>query len=205
MASKTVDATPRILSFDEVRARLAKHWDVLAELPHVAFKKYKKRFASALAQPSSRFRSTTIHEIIVDEARRLFNSNVVKARGRWLLTAATDLVLQFKKVNARGRTSNIPTDAALQFATQLDLPGIPSGTRVTLGYRLNREGTEVLDVRLVATNGNVTIWNEEMTTNQMSVPVPMVAPKPAIAPPPRRLRAKPEVVEQVKKNKQSKE
>jgi hypothetical protein len=146
-----------------------------------------------------------MHDLIVDEARRIFKTNVVKARGRWLLTAATDLVLQFKKVNGRGRTSNIPTDAALEFATQLELPGIPSGTRVTLGYRLNREGTEVQDVRLVATNGIALIWNEEMTTNQLSLPAPILASKPSAVPPPRRLRAKAEAIEQAKKLKQSKE
>jgi hypothetical protein len=184
---------PRILTFDEVRQRLGRHWDWLAHLPHRALRRYLQRAAGLVAQPSRRFRSTIIQEIMVDDARRTFTQDVVLARGRWLLRAASDLVLQFKKVNSKGRSSNYPTAGALDFVTQLELPNMPRGTRVTLGYRLNRLGTEVAAVRLVAVDGSFMLWNEEIVaSNQGTLALPV--PGLGTAAPTRRLRARPDAI-----------
>lgn len=155
----------RIFDFDEVRARLSKHWMTLAGLPHKALDRYK-RMARRFAQPSARFRSNSIHELMVDEMRKIAGESIFSSGGRSVLRADNDLVVQFKKIDSQGRTKNIKTTASDGWNTQqLGLPGIPDTMRVTLGYRLNRLNTEVIDVSMVARDGDQIIWRENMSSN----------------------------------------
>jgi hypothetical protein len=193
MQSVPAGRQARILSFDEVRARLEQYWDVLADLPHRALARYKRHLAAHLAQPSGRLRSTAIHDFMIDELRDAAGDNMVLSRGRWLLRAANDCVLQCKKVDAKGRTSNYPTSAALEFETQTEFPGMPRGTRVTLGYRLNKEKTEVVEVCIVARDGNTLLWREDVKANQTALPIPVNAS--AQRPAANRLRPKKEASE----------
>lgn len=170
--------------------RLEGHWAILAELPRRALEKYKRYVASRLAQPSGRLRATAIHDFMIDELRTVFGHDVIKRKGRWLLRAK-DVVLQFKKVDSKGRTSNYPTPTARAYETQLDLPGIPRGTRVTLGYRLNKDNTEVVEVCMVARDGDQIIWREEVQTNQETLPIRVSTPRPAA----QKVQAKKEALE----------
>lgn len=184
----------RILSFEQARTRLSRFWELLAQLPHRALDRYKRQVAARFALPSARFRSTAIQELMVDEVRRAARDDLFRRRGRWVLRADDNLIVQFKKVTAGGRTINLPTPAALQWETQLNLPGIPSAMRVTLGYRLNCTNTEVAEVCLIARDGDTVIWREsiESQSSQLTIATPIRATesRPVV----RRLAAKPEAL-----------
>lgn len=165
-------ASARILSYPQAKSRLQKHWVALAQLPHRALDQYKKHIARKLAQPSGRLRSTAIHDFMINELRILFASDVFRKSGRWLLRASQDLVVQFKKVDSSGRTSNYPTATARAFDTQMLFSIFPPGMRVTLGYRLNKTNTEVVEVSLIARDGDQIVWRESLEAqSQLAMPI----------------------------------
>jgi hypothetical protein len=93
----------------------------------------------------------------------------VYSRRRWVLRAAPEIVVQFKKLNSKGLPANYPTAAALAYQSQQLLKDFPPGMRLTLGYTLNDTATEVVEVRLVAQDGRRTIISEELETSQASL------------------------------------
>lgn len=173
--------------------KLDRFWELLTGLPHRALHRYKRQFAAKLGQPSGRFRSNSIHEIMIDEIRKAAGESLFRGRGRWVLRADDDLIVQFKKIDASGRTSNIPTKAAQEWQTQLNLPGMPPAMRVTLGYRLDKMNTEVVDVCLVARDGDRIIWRESLDGQQdmFATPLRTATAKPAA----KKLAAKKEAIE----------
>jgi hypothetical protein len=180
----------RILSFAQVQKRLTQYWETLAELPHRALERYKRQIASRFSQPSGRFRSNALHELMIDELRPVAGDSLITARGRSLLRAGDDLVVQFKKIDGSGRTSNVPTAAALAWETQLHLPGIPPAMRLTLGYRLDKASTEVVEVSLIARDGDAIIWRENVTSQAqlaLTTPIRTANARPAV----KKLAAKP--------------
>jgi hypothetical protein len=181
----------RILSYEQVQKRLEKYWKTLEQLPRRALAKYKKHVAAKLAQPSGRLRATAMHDFMIDELRVLFGADLIYSNGRWLLQPSQDLVVQFKKVNSKGRTSNYPTQTALNFETQLLLPGFPTCMRITCGYRLDKTNTEVADVSLIARDGDRVVWHESLEPQ-----LPLLAPMRANAKQPaKKLSAKKEVAD----------
>ena len=44
-------------------------------------------------------------------------------------------------------------------------PVAPPSIRATVGYRLNRAGTEVIEVSMVARNGDDIVWRESIDAN----------------------------------------
>jgi len=167
------------LTFEEVRDRLSGCWNDLADLPARALAKFKRHVASSLVAPSGRLRSTAIHDYMINELRLMLNDlglvgglDLIHSRGRWLLRGR-DVLVQFKKIDKRGHASNYPTDAAMAFnQTQFQMPGLARSMRVTLGYRLDKTNSEVVEVSLVAFDNNKRIWRESVEA-QLPLPLPI--------------------------------
>jgi hypothetical protein len=101
------------------------------------------------------------------------------------------LVLSFKKVNYALETANYPTQTALAFNAQMDLPNIPEGTRLVVGYRPDRFLSHLLDVVIVAPTERGVAWSYSLTP--VAAPVAQIqfpAQAQPTAEPGRRVRAK---------------
>jgi hypothetical protein len=85
------------------------------------------------------------------------------SRGRSFLVSFKGVLVRFKKVDPDYRTRNYPTDASLRFDHQVPLPGIPPHPRLTLGYRLNRLGTAIVDLALIFSQGKKVVWVHQLS------------------------------------------
>lgn len=136
-----------------------------------AWDRYRARFAPIMAKPPARLRATAMHALMVEEMEKLFAGEVIYRAGRALICSVPGLVLQCKKLNDRGVPQNYPTPTALRFARQLKIPGIPQGTRLTVGYILNSIGSDIAEIRLLAQDGNRVAWSREISVNQTVMPI----------------------------------
>lgn len=85
-----------------------------------------------------------------------------KAQETALFLVSNELVIRFKKGNESGLSSNIGTQAALDFNDPnegLDLFGLPDLCRVDVVYVLNELETKVHDILIVARDNDSVIWS----------------------------------------------
>lgn len=178
------------MSAGEAFTALGKRIDELARIPLRAWERYRADVAPALARPPKTVRASVMQALMVEEMEASFGGAVSYRRGRALLCTVPGLIIQCKKLDDRGLPQNYPTKLASEFACQLHIPGIPPGTRLTLGYRLNASGTAIAEVRLLAQMGKGVAWSRELTVNQtvMSIvtPTAATAAQPAAATPKKR-------------------
>jgi hypothetical protein len=127
-----------------------------------------------MAKPPKSTRASVMQALMVEELEAAFGSAVSYRKGRALLCEVPGLIVQCKKLDDRGLPRNYPTKTAIRFAYQLNIPGIPPATRLTLGYLLNTPGTEIAEVRLLAQMGQGVAWSRELTVNQTVIQI--VAP-----------------------------
>lgn len=154
------------MTADEAFAALGRHIDELAHIPFRAWARYRSGVAPAMARPSANARASVMQTLMVEELEAAFGGSVARRNGRALLCTVPGLIIQCKKLNERGVPQNYPTKMARDFARQLDIPGIPAGTRLTLGYMLDTPGTAIAEVRLLAQMGTGVAWSRELKVNQ---------------------------------------
>lgn len=139
-----------ILSPSAVQRRLKRFESRLAEAVRRAWDRYLSKVAPVFKHaPPTRLRANAVQALIIEEVTEMFPERVFRARGRSLLWIAEDLIVQFKKLDRRGRPRNYPTQTALRFNAQLDIPGIPAATRATIGYQLDKVGTKLVALSVV--------------------------------------------------------
>jgi hypothetical protein len=192
MRGKIVQRTSRIFSEAEVMTRLEPHLPFLTSLPHLAVERYLKQVAPAFSSRWPRERASVIHALMIEAMTARYAADMIRAGGRWLWRVTNDLLVQFKKLGSSGLPRNYPTPRALGFDAQLDLIDVPAGMRVTLGYTLDEETSEVVSVRVVGQQGRQILFSSEPVVVQPVLPL-FAAASAAKTTTRRRLRAKRDV------------
>jgi hypothetical protein len=135
----------------------------LRECVRVGWHRWRREVAPLLSACSSRGRANIVWEFIVDEARRRFPGVTVNEdEGRFVLILHQQINVVFKKLSDEGVPSNYPTQTALAFARQPELPHMFDFARVTVGYELNELGTELTSVSANCFNGLHVVWRYEL-------------------------------------------
>ena len=133
-------------------------------------------------------RANVLYDLIIEEVERAFDgvpgTSIVRGAGRVFLriaprTLARPILVQFKKLSKELKPRNYPTQGALDFDLQLPVAGIPPDVRLTVGYRLNRLATAILDITALCMNGKAPAWTYEI----MSAAAPSVATLPLVGTP----------------------
>ena len=88
--------------------------------------------------------------------------------GRFLVVIDGQVVIQIKKLTEDLQTVNIETKTSRKFDLQLPLPGYPDNPRLTLGYKLDDFGTQLLEVLLIFSIGNDCQWHYNLQTGERS-------------------------------------
>lgn len=96
--------------------------------------------------------------------------------------------------------SNYPTDHAVDFAAQLNLPGIQPAARVTVGYILNRTQTEIVAILVTYCIGNRIEWIIEIEEASIQTNVVPYPSKPLTKP-----RVRPKEIKRKKKTENEEE
>jgi len=197
-----------ILSEEEAKAILEPFHDQFYGLIAAGVGRWKAEVSPAFSRPTSSFRHQAIHALHVEEARaRLGDAKDVKileptrqrarvkaapvlgtrrkrtsrpeGAGRFLLLIEDLVVVQLKKLDRDLRTANYPTAQAVRFDAQQLIPGVPVGTRVTLGYRLNATAQEIAAVAIVCQGPLFPRWWYELGVED---PVAALSPNAPLQP-----------------------
>src|SRR5574341_1551067 len=156
------------ISKEQAQQRIGPHHDRIAEAVYSAWDKLVQDVLPLFPGSTVRFRRNAMYELMIQKGRPLFEDikglRLVETKtGRILLIVKDStgpLILRFKKVNDKFETSNYPTQESLDFDNQTpDLPGIPSGTRITVGYVMNEQETELRSVHIICSKRNRVYWD----------------------------------------------
>lgn len=160
---RLVQSGPRasgIICKEEALRQVGPLLPLLSEASHTAWMRWDKDHGRKL-----QFRRTTRANLLADLfweelGKRLPDRGlkVVEVHARKLLSIGGHLVIQFKKLDARGQPRNYPTQTALAFGAQEPLPIIGTAPRLTLGYYLDGLETEIQEIRLLCTNAEGVAW-----------------------------------------------
>jgi hypothetical protein len=133
-----------------------------------------------------------VWEQIIDRANFAFAEepgvHIIDGQETFKFLVDGSVLFRFKKGDDAGVTANIPTQIALAFHDhEQDLFGLPEVNRVEVIYQLNMLETEIVDVLVVARDGNAIAWSYSLLdSGEGVVPLPMPAPseeppaKPAV-------------------------
>jgi hypothetical protein len=163
------------ISIESAQASLSFLHDKFRETVQDAWVKFVSEVLPLFPLCTIRFRRNAMYDLMIQKARPLFQdvdkvSLQETKRGRILLTVRSQygpIVLRFKKVDQQLKTANYPTQGSLDFDNQQpDLPGIPRGARLTIGYEMNEEETELRGVYVICSTGKTVHWDYPLMQEQ---------------------------------------
>lgn len=129
-----------------------------------------------------RNRANFVWEQIIDRAHFAFAEEpgvqIIDGQETFKFLVEGSVLFRFKKGDDAGVTANIPTQIALAFHDhEQNLFGLPEVYRIEVVYQLNMLETEVVDVLVVARDGNAIAWSYSLLdSGEGVVPLPMPAP-----------------------------
>ncbi len=145
-------------------------WDDWLASPHVGVWRCK------------RSRANFVWEQIIERAHLAFDGasgiRIIDGHETFKFLVEDRVLFRFKKGDETGLTANVPTQLALAFHDhEQDLLGLPEVHRVEVVYQLNRLETEVVDVLIVARDGDAVVWTHSLLdAGEGIVPLPVPAP-----------------------------
>lgn len=180
------------ISENEAAKRLSPILQPLVDCVTAAFANAKKVQGTLVGHHPATM-ANVMSSMFEDEARtRVMSMPGVAAisRGRGFLLGFKGVLVRFKKVDHEYRTRNYPTRGSLRFDQQLPIEGVPPHPRVTLGYRLNRLGTAVVDLALVFSMGQKVLWVHQLAGSAAVTQLPLVPLAAPVATPAVALQAR---------------
>ena len=150
-----------------VRGILRSYEDAIFKAVHGAWSDWRELLLGGRLMFPARTRACLVHDFMVQRAISTWTGDsavrVIRRDETAKFVVAAQVLLRFKKADDRGLGSNIPTQAALDFAEQQhDLPGIPNVHKVEVVYALNRLQTQIDRVAVVARDGDALLWDYEI-------------------------------------------
>lgn len=174
----------KLLDQSEVKIILTPHMDSLNNVLQLAFDRYHN--LNDKHEHTPRSRASLIHDFIVINAEKEF-SNITGlecgyTRGLFTVSFYDKVIIRFKKLDYRMKASNIPTQQALCFETQEQLPLpsfplLPSPTIVTAGYIPNPTWTEINQKVITCYKDKEILWTIPIAHSTKSVIVPLFEQK----------------------------
>ena len=146
-----------------VQELLSPHNDAVVGVMHAAWARWERN--PERAQLYRRVRACLVHNYMMLDAIPNLPSNErikhVEGQETALFLISDELVIRFKKGNEKGLTSNISTQAVLDYndpEENLSLLGRPDLIRVDIAYVLNDLQTKIQDVLVVARDNERVAW-----------------------------------------------
>jgi len=140
--------------FDAFRKIIEESWNTWAELGQKA--------PQLKAPLSAHCRARFIYDHIVFRARAHFDGKkgvkIHEKHGFLILNIDDKLTIRFKKLDDKRRTSNIPTRQQVLFSMQLEMPGMPSASRLVAGYQLDQLQLSIKEIAITCPVGRKVEW-----------------------------------------------
>lgn len=147
--------------FEAIGDDLLSEYDAITREAHATYRAYDP---AVLIEHDVRAQATCTYSHMVASADKRFISREgvrpIEVRGLklWLFEHAS-IVVRFKKMDEDGRSRNYPTKQAKAFDAQLELPGLPpKPLRLTVGYWLDKTGTQFIRTQVARPDGRDVLW-----------------------------------------------
>lgn len=133
-----------------------------------AFQKYRTDYKTVSIVHTQRSRASLIHDHMIAFAREFLGGDpqiqIFAKRGLSLVNVKDNLLIRFKKLDAKRHSRDNATQQNFLFTAQLDLPGISSElTHLQAGYVLNELQTGLEGVYITCPNGKHLEWFIDLT------------------------------------------
>ncbi|MBV9774309.1 MAG: hypothetical protein JO040_10190 [Gemmatimonadetes bacterium] len=151
------------ISMEGARAELALVEGQLEECIREAWGELRTIQATIHPGMRVRCRRTLLQDLVIKHVEAAFEGvpgfQLIECDGgRVVLIVSNRLLLQFKHIDHEFKTANIPTETALNFNAQLEIEGLPSIPRLTVGYRLDQLETKVEGIYIMFAINNQPQW-----------------------------------------------
>jgi len=165
-----------------VEAELAGLSQQIMEIVLGAWSDWKKSPHSGVWR-CNRSRASFMWEQMIDQAHTKFDSlngvRILKHYETYSFTVNDRVLFRFKKADETGKTSNYPTQLALDFHKHENeyLFNLPKVLRVEVAYVLNDLETEIADVIIVRREDNSILWKYslmDVADGVIPLPVPPI-------------------------------
>lgn len=147
--------------FEALGDELLDDFDAITREAHATYRAYAP---AVLIEHDARAQATCTYSHMAAGADKRFMDRggvrLIELRGLklWLFDRAS-IVIRFKKMDEDGRSRNYPTKQAKDFDAQLELPGLPpKPLRLTVGYLLDKTGTEFVRTQVARPDGREAMW-----------------------------------------------
>lgn len=175
-------AVPSI-SKEEAAELLSPYLDLFRRCMDEAWHEWQSFYQSKHHLLDPRARAAIIHSEIANNARRYFeglpNVQVKRARGILILNIHNRIVIRFKKLDHKHRTSNVLTRQQLLLSLNLQLPGFPPhSARLNAGYKLDDLQTAIEEMLVTAQIGREVKWEINILSRQADNLVMLTATPP---------------------------
>jgi hypothetical protein len=162
----------------EAREILKQHEDTIRECIQSGWNKYMQYDPLLRADHTPRTRANIVRDHIVSEVRKKFGTNGTRLHeqsdGLFCLNVGDKILIKFKKFDEEKNSSSIPTQQAMDFIMQYDLPGYRSVTNLIAGYDLNPSQTSINAISIACPNGSSNHWCYDLQLPMAEViPMPM--------------------------------
>jgi hypothetical protein len=179
-----------VVSERDGRRRLEPYLATLCKAITSGDRLFQERYASNRSEWKSRSVSSVRNDLIVSEAKRLFDPDpdvrFESRYGREIMYIGDIAVIVFKKLNRRKRTMNIPTQLTLELFKQQPLPFMPDETpRFVAGWQVDSLNIAVQSVFITHPNGRWLEWSfrpDEDEGEQKTIRITPTRTPPALGP-----------------------
>ena len=177
-------SNPNMLSQNQAHELLGP--DIIRAVTEIIEKANRHRLRVTAAEAGiiePRTRASFMNDLMIHFAKRILpplGATVLKCHNRIIFDIKGVALLTFKKLNKNRIGSNIPTQFALNFASQGDLPGIPSRLdRLVAGYTPNPDWSSFEGIFITLPNGKSVEWSLPLETasNLTEMPKPKINEK----------------------------
>lgn len=184
------------ISKDQAHATLDFLHAEIAETVYQAWEKLVSKVLPLFPGCTVRCKRNQMYDLMIQKARTTFHEIpgvklIETKQGRIFLAvnkSGTYMLLRFKKIDDHFHTSNYPTQGSLDFDNhEPELPEIPVGARVTIGYLESGDGTTLESVHIFCSHGNRLYWEYPLSKPEQNAEV---IPLAAQGKQQRRVRAK---------------
>ncbi|MDP1647560.1 MAG: hypothetical protein Q8M01_05080 [Rubrivivax sp.] len=172
-----------------VQELLSPHNDAVVGIAQSAWARWERN--PERAQLYRRVRACLVHNYMMLDAIPNLPADErikhVEGQETALFLISDELVIRFKKGNEKGLTSNIGTQAVLEYndpEESLSLLGLPDLIRVDIAYVLNDLQTKIQDVLVVARDNERVAWSYSIMQRAADVGDPTYLPIDPQQPPP---------------------
>lgn len=162
---------------EEILAIITPHLEQIRQCIMLAWKDYNTECEGIRHKTTPTTRAAVVRDNMVHHAKRLFADvegvTYLQHGQLFLLIIDNRVCIKFKKLDRKRMPRYIPTQQALLYMSQMEIPEIPPVSKWVAGYRLDRLQTDIEEILITYPVGARSIpWHLELTpvTEKMATP-----------------------------------